>query len=106
MEDQGVENIAQRALMTLAFDVYWTERGGAVGVDPDLDARFLAELVRLRGNDWLENRFRGGVERVRREIEAGETDQQFMEQLRSTLTAALGPSDPSMMSRLLAIVRN
>ena len=106
MEDQGVENIAQRALMTLAFDAYWTERGGAVGVDPDLDARFLVELVRLRGNDWLENRFKGGVERVRREIEAGETDPQFMEQLRSTLTAALGPSDPSMMSRLLAIVRN
>ena len=104
METQGVENIAQRTLMALAFDAYWTERGGVVGVDPELGARFLAELARLRGNDWLENHFRTGVERVRSEIEAGETDPQFLEQLRRTLTAALGPSHPLMASRLLAIV--
>ncbi len=106
MEDQGVEDIAARTLMTLAFDAYWTEWGGVVGVDPELDARFLVELARLRGNDWLEDRFRNGVQRVRLEIEAGETDPQFIGQLRRTLTAALGPSHPSMMSRLLAIARN
>ena len=104
MENQGVEDIAQRTLMTLAFDAYWTERGGVVGVDPELGARFLVELARLRGTDWLESHFRDGVERVRIEIEAGETDPQFLEQLRRTLTAALGPSHPSMASRLLAIV--
>ncbi len=106
MEDRGVEDIAARTLMTLAFDAYWTEWGGVVGVGPELDARFLVELAQLRGNDWLENRFRNGVERVRLEIEAGDTDPQFMEQLRRTLTAALGPSHRSMMLRLLAIVRN
>ncbi len=106
MENQSVENIAQRTLMTLAFDAYWSEWGGVVGVDPELDARFLVELARLRGNDWLEGHFRKGVERVRFEIEAGETDPQFLEQLRRTLTAALGTSHPSMASRLLAMVGN
>ena len=106
MENQGVEHIAQRTLMTLAFDAYWSERGAVTGVDPELGARFLVELARLRGNDWLESHFRDGVERVRLEIEAGETDPQFLEQLRRTLTAALGPSHPSMASRLLAIAGN
>ena len=104
MEGQGEEDIAERTLMTLAFDAYWTERGGLVGVDPELGARFLVELARLRGTDWLESHFRDGVERVRFEIDAGDTDPQFLEQLRRTLTAALGPSHPSMASRLLAIV--
>ena len=106
MENQGVEDIAQRTLMTLAFDAYWSERGAVTGVDPELGARFLVELARLRGNDWLESHFRDGVERVRLEIEAGETDPQFLEQLRRTLTAALGQSHPSMASRLLAIAGN
>ena len=104
MEGQGEEDIAERTLMTLAFDAYWAERGGLVGVDPELGARFLVEVARLRGNDWLESHFRDGVERVRFEIDAGDTDPQFLEQLRHTLTAALGPSHPSMASRLLAIV--
>ena len=104
MEGQGEEDIAERTLMTLAFDAYWTDRGGLVGVDPELGARFLVELARLRGNDWLESHFRDGVERVRFEIDAGDTDPQFLEQLRRTLTAALEPSHPSMASRLLAIV--
>ena len=106
MDNQGEADIAQRTLMALAFDAYWSEWGGVVGVDPELDARFLVELARLRGADWLENHFRDGVERVQLEIEAGETDPQFLEQLRRTLTAALGSSDPLMASRLLAIVRN
>ena len=106
MENQGVENIAQRTLMTLAFDAYWTDRGGVVGVDPALDARFLVELTQLRGAGWLESRFRQGVEKVRIDIEAGETDPQFIEQLRRTLTAALGSSHPSMASSLLSLLGN
>ena len=106
MENQGVENIAQRTLMTLAFDAYWTDRGGVVGVDPALDARFLVELTQLRGAGWLESRFRQGVEKVRIDIEAGETDPQFIEQLRRTLTEALGSSHPSMASSLLSLVGN
>ena len=106
MENQGVENIAQRTLMTLAFDAYWTDRGGVVGVDPALDARFLVELTQLRGAGWLESRFRQGVEKVRIDIEAGETDPQFIEQLRRTLTEALGSSHPSMASSLLSLLGN
>ena len=106
MEDQGVEDIAQRTLMTLAFDAYWTDWGGVVGVDPALDARFLVELTRLRGSDWFEERFRQGVEGVRSDVEAGEADPQFLEQLRRTIAAALGPSHSPMASRLLSLIDN
>ena len=70
MEKQGVESIVQRTVMTLAFDAYWSDWGGVVGVDPALDARFLVELTRLRGADWVESRFRQGVQQVRIDIEA------------------------------------
>ncbi len=106
MENQGVENIAQRTLMTLAFDAYWTDWGGVVGVDPALDGRFLVELTRLRGADWVENRFRQGVRQVRIDIEANESDPQFIAQLRRTLTEALGSSHPSMASDLLSLTNN
>ena len=106
MENQGVENIVQRTLMTLAFDAYWSDWGGVVGVDPALDARFLVELTRLRGADWVESRFRQGVQQVRIDIEASETDPQFIAQLRRTLTEALGSSHPSMASDLLSLIDN
>ena len=106
MENQGVENIAQRTLMTLAFDAYWTDWGGVVGVDPALDGRFLVELTRLRGAEWVEIRFRQAVRQVRIDIEANEADPQFIAQLRRTLTEALGLSRPSMASDLLALIDN
>ena len=106
MENQGVENIVQRTLMTLAFDAYWSDWGGVVGVDLSLDARFLVELTRLRGADWVESRFRQGVRQVRIDIEANEADPQFITQLRRTLTEALGSSHPSMASSLLSLVGN
>ena len=106
MENQGVEKIAQRTLMTLAFDAYWTDWGGVVGVDPSLDGRFLVELTRLRGAEWVEIRFRQAVRQVRIDIEANEADPQFIAQLRRTLTEALGLSRPSMASDLLALIDN
>ena len=106
MENQGVENIAQRTLMTLAFDAYWTDWGGVVGVDPALDGRFLVELTRLRGAEWVEIRFRQAVRQVRIDIEANEADPQFIAQLRRTLTEALRLSRPSMASDLLALIDN
>ena len=106
MENQGVEKIAQRTLMTLAFDAYWTDWGGVVGVDPALDGRFLVELTRLRGAEWVEIRFRQAVRQVRIDIEANEADPQFIAQLRRTLTEALGLSRPSMASDLLALIDN
>ena len=106
MDNQDVENIVQRTLMTIAFDAYWSDWGGVVGVDPALDARFLVELTRLRGADWVESRFRQGVQQVRIDIEAKEADPQFIAQLRRTLTEALGSSHPSMASDLLSLIGN
>ncbi len=102
MEEAGIEGIAGRGLMAIAFDSYWTTLGGGPGVDPNKDGRFLIELYSLRGAEWLKRTLRQAALQVQADVASANTDPQFLTQLTRTLHHALSPTHPTLAAQLLA----
>ena len=102
----GAHAAARGALLEMAYDAYWQSKGARIGPDPSLDARFVAELAKLRGKAWLQAGFTEAIAIVRASSARGETEQEFESEFRRTLSEAARAADMGTASLIADMLRS
>ena len=86
----GERETVQDALVFFAYDdARLRAQPGLSDISLANDGRFLAELVRLRGEGWLRDQLASSRQRFERRLEAGEVEAGFIEAYKETVAAGV-----------------
>jgi hypothetical protein len=106
MARQGWSDAGMRSVLELAHDAYWHGLNSGPGISPSLDARFVARLRSLMGDEWVMSAVADAMSWAKRSAAAGEVATDFEMQLRRTLaeSAAAAPdgATKALLQRLAA----
>ena len=88
LDGMGREDLVAESLAYFAYDKARSEKHPQLPISLEGNGEFLAALVRMNGEEWLESRITIAASLYRKRIEQGEVAPDFLVRYRETLEAA------------------